>query len=208
MEFPLIVNYLVSLFMLCSPLTAIPVFLNLTCNRDRAERKRVGIWLGVAVAMILVITTWIGGPFLTFLGIRVPAFQCAGGIIVFLLSLSMLNAEPSPLRHTEGETVKVKSTIPIVPLAIPIMAGPGALSGVIVASNTYNTIPDRMILSICGVVVGMATAWLLHFGLQIEKKLGNSGLNIVTRIGGLILAALAIEIFARGVDGLFGSPLI
>ncbi len=201
MKTPLIVNYFISLFMLCSPLAAIPVFLNLTQGRQKEARSRVAVILGVAVGLILIITTWIGGFLLEVLGIRIPAFQCAGGIIVFLLALSMLNAQMSPMRQTEDEE-NAKAVIPIVPLAIPVMAGPGALSGVIVTANTYNAFSDLVILSLCGALVGAATALVLYFGVQLEKKLGPTGLNVVTRIGGLILAALAVEIFVRGIEGL------
>jgi multiple antibiotic resistance protein len=196
MKVPLIINYFVTLFMLCSPLTAIPVFLNLTHGRDKKNRQKIGFWSGFAVAVILIVTTWMGAPLLTFLGIRIPAFQCAGGIIVFLLALSMLNAQISPMRHSEEDSKIKAPSVSVVPLAIPVMAGPGALSSVIVASNMYTSLADNVILSICGICVGATAA------VPVEKKLGSSGLNIVTRIGGLILAALAIEIFVQGLEGL------
>ncbi len=204
MNSSLIINYFISIFMLCSPLAAVPAFLNLTQGKHRDERKRIATWLGAAVGAILVIATWIGAPVLSFLGIRIPAFQCAGGIIVFLLSLSMLNAQMSPMRQTEDEE-KTKSVVPIVPLAIPIMAGPGALSGVIAAASAYPSFSSLLILSSCGVAVGMVTTLILYFAMPLEKRLGPSGLNIVTRIGGLILAALAVELFAKGIKGLFPS---
>ncbi len=188
--------------MLCSPLAAIPVFLNLTQGRSKEVRSRIAFFLGAAVGIILLVTTWIGGSLLEVLGIRIPAFQCAGGIIVFLLALSMLNAQMSPMRQTEEEE-KAKAVIPIVPLAIPVMAGPGALSGVVVAANLHSSFPDLLILSFCAILVGGATAAILYFAMQLEKKLGPSGLNVVTRIGGLILAALAVEIFVQGMEGLF-----
>jgi len=202
MKVTLIINYFVTLFMLCSPLTAIPVFLSLTQGREKKHRQKIGFWSGLAVAVILIITTWIGAPLLAFLGIRIPAFQCAGGIIVFLLALSMLNAQISPMRHSEEETKIKAPSVSVVPLAIPVMAGPGALSSVIVASNTYTSLSDHIILSICGIGVGAMAAVLLCFAVPVERKLGSSGLNIVTRIGGLILAALEIEIFVQGREGL------
>ncbi len=197
-----IVNYFVSLFMLCSPLTAIPVFLNLTQGKQKEERRRMAILLGFAVSLILVGATWVGGHLLYILGIRIAAFQCAGGVIVFLLALSMLNAQMSPMRQVENEE-KARSPIPIVPLAIPVMAGPGALSGAIVASNIHSTFYELTILSICDIAVGAASIFILYFAVQLERKLGPSGLNVVTRIGGLILAALAVEIFVQGIDTLF-----
>jgi len=203
MRLPFIINTFVTLFMLCSPLTAIPVFLSLTRGRGKEERSRVAFWMGVAIASILIITTWMGGPLLAILGIRIPAFQCAGGIIVFLLALSMLNAQISPMRQSEEEEGNVKATIPIVPLAIPVMAGPGALSAVIVLANTYQTFSNRLILSLCNISVGALVACVLYFATQLEKKLGPSGLNIITRIGGLILASLSVEIIVQGIEGIF-----
>lgn len=187
--------------MICSPLTAIPAFLNLTQGKPKDVRSKIALILGISVGLILVAGTWIGGIFLEILGIRIAAFQCAGAIIVFLLGLSMLNAQISPMRQAEDD--QARSVIPIVPLAIPVMAGPGALSAAIVAANTYPTYYDWVILSICGAAVGAATAMVLYFGMQLERKLGPSGLNVVTRIGGLILAAIAVEIFVQGIEGLF-----
>lgn len=206
MNTPIIVNYLVSLFMLCSPLAAIPVFLSLTSGRSKVSRKRAAIWLGGTVGITLAVTVWIGSPLLAVLGIRLAAFQCAGGIIVFLLALSMLNAQVSPLRQNEEEeAVSKKAVIPFVPLAIPVMVGPGSLSGVIVMAHIYPSIEELTALSFCGLIVGALVAVTLTFGSALEKKIGESGINIITRIGGLILSALAIEIFVRGIDGIFMS---
>jgi len=202
MQFSAVMNYFVSLFMICSPLTAIPVFLSLTQGRSVRERWRVGLSSGIAVAVILISTTWVGSYVLQFLAIRVASFQCAGGIVLFLLALSMLNAKISPIRQTEEE-VTPKSSIAVVPLAIPLMAGPGAISGAPVASTTFSSFSDRCILSLCALVLGGIVTLLLCFSVQIERYLGSTGMNIVTRIGGLILGSLAIEIFFQGIEGLF-----
>ncbi len=202
MKLAVIINYFVSIFMLCSPLTAIPVFLDLTQGREQKRRSITGMKSGFYVALILIIITWSGESILDFLGIRLQAFQCAGGIVVFLLALSMLNAQSSQIRQTDEE-IKTKSGIAIVPLAMPIMAGPGAMSAVIVTASTYSSLSDRLILTACAAGIGAVVSLLFYFAVQIEKYLGNTGLNILTRVGGLILAALSIEIFAQGVQGLF-----
>ncbi len=206
MKSPIVVNYLVTLFMLCSPLAAIPVFLSLTQGRSRAARKKSALWIGVTVGIILAVTVWLGGAILSVLGIRIPAFQCAGGIIVFLLALSMLNAQISPMRQTEEEeATRTKAIIPFVPLAIPVMVGPGSLSSVIVMAHLYHSLTELVVLSFCGLVVGALVTLILSFGTELEKKIGASGINVVTRIGGLILSALAIEIFVQGIEGIFFS---
>ena len=190
--------------MLCSPLAAIPVFLDLTQGRSRANRKRTAYWIGGTVGVTLAVTVWIGSPLLAILGIRLPAFQCAGGIIVFLLALSMLNAQVSQMNQLEDDDLNIgKTAIPFVPLVIPVMVGPGSISGAIVMAHIYPSFEELTILSFCGLVVGALAAVTLNFGADLEKKIGASGINVVTRIGGLILAALAIEIFVRGIEGIF-----
>lgn len=204
MKFSLVLNYFISLFMICSPLTAIPVFLSLTQGRSIRERTRIGIVSGIAVGAILILTVWIGAPLLSFLAIRIAAFQCAGGVVLFLLALSMLNAQISPIRQAQEETV-IKQSIAVVPLAIPLMAGPGAISAAIVASTTFVSFGQKCILSLCGLLMGVVTTLLLCFSMQIERYLGSTGLNVVTRIGGLILASLAAEVIFQGIENFIGK---
>ena len=204
MNFSTLMNYFVSLFMICSPLTAIPVFLTLSRGRGLKERRQTALIPGFAVTIILVVSTWIGQPLLEFLAIRIASFQFGGGIVLFLLALSMLNAEVSPIRQKDEEVLR-KPTFAIVPLAIPLMAGPGAISAAIVASSTFTSVFDKVLLSGCALALGMVTTLLLVFSAQIEKYLGATGLNIISRIGGLILAALAVEIIFQGVEGFIHS---
>ena len=200
MTLSLLLNYFVSLFMICSPLTAVPVFLTLSRGRSVSERRYAAFLTGMSVCLILLIATWVGEPLLNFLSIRIASFQCGGGIVLFLLALSMLNAEVSPIRQKEEEVFK-KPTFAIVPLAIPLMAGPGAISAAIVASTHSPMLIDKLLLSSVALFLGILTTILLLFSVQIEKYLGHTGLNIVARIGGLILAALAIEIIFNGIEG-------
>lgn len=200
MKFSLILNYLVSLFVVCSPMTAVPVFLNLTQDRSQKDRIKISMWTGIVVALILSLTVWVGGPMLGFLAIRIGAFQCAGGIVVFLLALSMLNAQTSPIRQVQEEVNIVKPSVAVVPLAIPLMAGPGAISAAIVASANFPLPAHKMVLSLCGLTMGGIVFLLLYFSMGIEKHVGQTGLNIITRIGGLILAAVAAETIFQGIE--------
>ncbi|NDE64164.1 MAG: NAAT family transporter [Chlamydiae bacterium] len=202
MEVTYFINYFVTMLVVCNPLIAIPVLLNLTQGRTKEQRHSIGIWSGISLAVILVLVTLIGGPILDFLGVRIAAFQCAGGIIVFLIALSMLNAEVSPMRQNLNESHYKPPNISVVPLAIPIMAGPGAFSAAIIASRAYSSVFDLLILSLCGLGVGVIAAIILYFAAPIETKLGSTGINIVTRVGGLILASLSVEIFFRGLASL------
>ncbi len=204
-EFHEWVNYFISLLVLCSPFSALPALISLTHGMSDNEKKRTGITAGIAVGVILVLMTWIGSPMLDFLGISVPAFQVAGGFVVFMMALSMLNAETSRMKQTveDQKEAKYKHSIAIVPLAIPIMAGPGAISRVIVVVKTHPGLLNQIYFTCGALVVALVLGVTLYFSTQFEKMLGHTGINIVNRLAGLILAAMAVETLARGIIGLF-----
>lgn len=207
MDVPFFIKHFFTMLVVCNPLIAIPVFLNLTVTRTRKEKHAIAIWSGISVGLILVITTFIGDPVLDFLGISIGSFECAGAIVIFLMALSMLNAEVSPMRQNAEESDYNPPNIAVVPLAIPLMAGPGAFSAVIIATRNYPSVLDLGILSLAGICVGAVVTFVLYFAVPIESKLGNSGLNILTRVAGLLIAALSMEIFFRGLVAL-GVPLL
>jgi multiple antibiotic resistance protein len=138
------------------------------------------------------------------LGIKLPAFQVAGGVVLFILALSMLNAEESPIKQTVEEVKERKSESgAIVPLAIPIIAGPGAISSIIVDVNQFPGLLNQIVLSISAILVALVMGVILYFAANLEKMIGSSGINVINRLGGLILAAIAIQSLANGVMGLF-----
>lgn len=199
------INYFISILVLCSPFSALPALLNMTDGLSDRERKRTGIVAGVSVGVILVGMTWVGGPLLDILGITLPAFQIAGGFVVFLLALSMLNAETSRMKQTteDEKEARRKASIAVVPLAIPLMAGPGAISAVIVAVNSNPGMVNQIFYSIGGMLVALTLGVMLYFATQFEKMLGQTGINVVNRVAGLILAAMAVQTLSKGVIGLF-----
>ncbi len=205
MEFSDIVNYFVSLLSVCSPISALPALLNLSYGRSVEEKKKIAIKASFAVAIILIVATWIGVPFLDTLGIRIPAFQMAGGFVLILIALSMLNAQPSRIQQTsEDQTEAVrKASIAVVPLAMPIMAGPGAITTVLVGASIWSGPVNHLFLSFCAIFVALTTGTVLYFASHIEKVLKHTGINIVTRIGGLILASMAVQSMANGLHGLW-----
>jgi multiple antibiotic resistance protein len=205
MELSQLLTYFVTLLVICNPFSAMPAFLSLTQGRNFKERRRTGIVASFAVAVILLVAAWIGGSLLHFLGISVASFQCAGGIVLFMLALSLLNAEVSRMKQTseDQKDAKRKDSIAVVPLAIPLMAGPGAISMVIVSVYSHPGVLGQFYMSICAIVVAAVLGAILYFASNLEKLLGHSGINIVNRLGGLILAATAVETIAKGVVGLF-----
>lgn len=193
-------QYVLSLFVICSPLTAIPVLIALTPKASSSERKMLGLKIGIACGVILMITTWFGGAFLSFLQVKVASFQVTGGLILLLLGLSMLSSNNVKQNKELNED---SSAIVVVPMAIPLLAGPGAISTVIVQSSLFPSFMDKLTLSLAALALGGMIAVLLYFATRVEKVLGLKGLNVATKIGGLILAALAVETMTKGVAGLF-----
>ena len=199
------INYFISLLVICSPFSALPALLGMTDGLSDIEKKRTGVIAGIAVGIILLTMTWIGGPLLEFLGISLPAFQVAGGFVIFLLALAMLNAETSRIKQTteDEKEARRKSSIAVVPLAIPLMAGPGAISTVIVAVNTHPGALNQLFFSLGALMVALVLGITLYFSTRFEKMLGQTGINIMNRLAGLVLAAMAVETLSKGLIGLF-----
>ena len=204
MDLSQFVNHFIGLLVISNPLSALPAVLRITRNQNLTEKRQTGLTAAFAVGIIFLVITWIGGPLLVVLGIQLPAFQVAGGVILFMMALSMLNAEESSIKHSPEEQKERKSELgAIVPLAIPIIAGPGAISSIIVSVNQFPGILNQLFISFSAIMVSFVMGILLFFAADLEKLFGISGINIVNRLGGLILAAISIQTLANGIMGLF-----
>jgi multiple antibiotic resistance protein len=198
------VNHFIGLLVIANPLSALPAVLRITRQQNLAEKRHTGLVSAFAVGIILLVSTWVGQPLLLILGIQIPAFQVAGGVIIFILALSMLNAEESPIKQTTEEQKERQNEFgAIVPLAIPIIAGPGAISTVIVSVNQYPGLGNQVLISISSILVALVMGILLYFAANLEKLFGKAGINIINRLGGLILAAISVQTLANGLMGLF-----
>lgn len=204
MDFSQFVNHFIALLVIANPLSALPAVLRVTRNQTLVEKRHTGLVCAFAVGVILLVVTWIGTPLLLVLGISLPSFQVAGGVILFMMALSMLNAEESPIKNTPEEQKEKQGDMgAIVPLAIPIIAGPGAISTVIVSVNQFPGLLNQIIISISAILVSLSMGILLYFAANLEKIFGKAGINIINRLGGLILAAISIQTLASGIMGLF-----
>jgi len=205
MDLSELVNFFISLFIICNPLAALPALLRLTQDQTLEQKRKTGITTAFSVAIILIIVTWVGGPILQLLSIRIPAFQVAGGLIILIMALSMLNAKQSRMKQTlaEEEEAIDQRSVAIIPLAMPLIAGPGAMSMIIVHTHEYPHIENTIYLSICAFLVALAMGIILYFANSLERLLGKVGINVFNRLGGLLLAAIAIESLATGIAGLF-----
>ncbi len=204
-------NYFVSLLVITNPLSALPAILRITRNQTTAQKEHTALITTLSIGIILLLSTWIGTPLLAILGISIPSFQVAGGFVLLTIAFSMLQATESSIKQTPEEQKEkiAKDSGAIVPLAIPIIAGPGAISSIIVNVSHNPGLVEQLLLSLVAILVTLTLGLVLYFSANLEKMIGQSGINIFNRIGGLILAAIAIQTLANGALGLFpgwGAP--
>ncbi len=199
------IKYLVGIFAILNPLGAIPIYLSLMADRRPDDMHRTALKAAVAMAVILILAVWAGDSLLAFFGIGIPAFRIAGGLLVLIIAIAMFDARTSTARHTDAEQAEAesKNDIAVVPLAIPLLAGPGAISLTIVDAHQAGSLPGKLVFCI-GIAAVAAIVWLiLRLAEPIGQRLGTGGLNIATRVMGLILAAMAVQFMADGMLELF-----
>lgn len=190
-----------ALFVIVDPLVAIPLFVSLTGGYSAVERRYTSRVTAFTVAAVLVGAVFLGEPLLDVFGISIASFRVGGGILLLLMAIAMLQALPSRVQQAPEETQEAeqKENVAVVPLAIPLLAGPGAMSTVIIYAHQAATWFDTLFLILASLFVA-STVWIaLALANSIGTALGKTGLNIVTRLMGLILAALAVEFIAQGL---------
>jgi multiple antibiotic resistance protein len=195
----------IALFAIVNPIGSVPIFISATDGWNRQQKLRTANVVALTVFLVLAASALFGEGILAFFSITIPSFQVGGGILILLIAINMLHAKQSHAKQTpeEAKTMEERDVIAIVPLSIPLLAGPGAISSMIIAAQESKTFVDQLSLLIpIFVVAGLV--WLtLQLSNYIAGKLGTIGINIVTRLMGLILAAMAVEFIAHGMSGLF-----
>ena len=205
--FDLFVDFFIILFVVVDPVGLAPIFAALTHGDTPAERRKTALKGTVIAGMIMLVFALFGDGLLRALGIGMPAFQMAGGALLFLLAVEMVFARHSGLRSTTGREQKEgehKKDISVFPLAVPLIAGPGALTTVLLMVGRHDG--DWRIMTIVlavGVLVLLVTLISLLFAARIMKVLGETGANVVTRVLGIVLAALAVQFILDGVQAGF-----
>lgn len=196
---------LIGIFAIINPVGAIPVYLTMTAHKSTGEMRHIAAKASIAVGVILIISIWAGNLLLQFFGIGMPAFRIASGLLVLLIAISMFQAKISPAIHTHAEALEAedKEGIAVVPLAIPLLAGPGAISLVIVNAEQMFHWTDKAITSLGSVFLAGVVWIILSLAVPLGKRLGTAGINIATRIMGLLLAAMAVQFIANGLIALF-----
>ncbi len=195
----------IAIYVLVNPLEGIPVYLARSGGMPRAERLAIARTTSVAVAVILWVSLAIGKPILELLGISVGAFTLAGGIIIFLIALKMVLGQGGAGDVRAGTD---STSFAIVPLAIPLLAGPGPISSVIVYASKGITqrgasLADDLVLAGIIVVVAVATYAALAAADPARRLLGDTGINVFTRVSGILVAAIAIGLVNEGLVMLY-----
>lgn len=199
------IKIFVGLFAIVNPFGAIPIFISITTDQNSNQRINTINQVAFSVTTVLLLALFIGELLLQFFGITIDSFRVGGGILILLMAISMLHAKTSQVKQTREEENEsmVKESVAIVPLAIPLLAGPGAISTMILSAHKSSAVSHYMIL-VLGVILLSMLLWLiLRLSPWIMGRISATGINIFTRIMGLILAAIAVEFITSGIKGLF-----
>jgi multiple antibiotic resistance protein len=197
-------RFVVTLAAVVDPFLAVPFFLAFTASQTEGERNALARAVVLTVFAVLAISAVVGERLLAFMGASLPAFRVGGGLVLLLMALAMLNAQAGAVRQSRDEASEMQAgeLSGVVPLAIPLLAGPGAISTSILAAEHGGIAHHATIIACIGLVCAFAWIVLLR-AHAIERRLGRTGLNIGTRILGLLLAAMAVQTMAEGLKGLF-----
>ena len=198
------------LFAITNPIGAVPVFLSVTHDLSRRERLEIATKTSISVVVTLVVFALLGEWIFRFFGFSVDAFAIAGGILLFKMAMEMLSGKLSTVKISREETeefsdeVVTLEEVAIIPLAIPLISGPGAITTVILYMTKSTGFADKLTVLASIVAIG-ATVWLvLHSSHRIQDALGRVGIKVMTRMMGLILTAMAIQMMINGIKGAFG----
>ncbi len=196
-----LIKTFVTLLALVDPLAIVPFFISLTALQSKEERARTMRTAAIAVPTVIAVTALLGDRIISALGISVAGFQVGGGVIMLLMALSMMNASIGATRNTEEETDEAGSreNIAVVPLTIPLLTGPATISTVIILASRSKHWYDYAGIVGCGLVIGLLTWIAFRASGRIAKFMGVTGINIATRVMGLLLAALAAEFIIGGI---------
>ena len=197
-------RFLVTLTAVLDPFLAVPVFLTLTATHSPQARVVLVRVVAITVFAVLAASAVLGEAILTTIGASLAAFRVGGGLVLLLMSLAMLNAQAGGVRQSEAEAAELESgeVKGVVPLAVPLLAGPGAISTTIIEAQQGGAAHLAAIVA-CIAAVSVISWVVLRAAYPIGARLGTTGLNIATRLLGLLLAALAIQTMAGGLKQLF-----
>lgn len=200
---------LVTILAIVNPLACVPFFIHYTQGMNKAERRRTIEVASFSAFVVIAACALLGLQILEFFSISLASFQVGGGLLLMTSALSMLNAQPAEARSNAEEMsdtaakAAAGASIAVVPLTIPLLTGPATMSTVVIFADKAKSYWQLFTLVGYGLVVALAVALCFSMAQPIARLLGKTGINVMTRLMGLILAALAVEVMADGLHTLF-----
>ena len=193
-----------SLLAIVNPLSAVPIYLAMTADHDPARRRETLQRAVITAVLVLVAFTAVGSWIMRLYGITTPAFRIAGGLIFLAIGGDMLQARRSGVKTTVEEEVEVvagaREDIGIIPLGLPTLAGPGAITTVVTLNAQAGSAPVRLASIYLAIIVVMAVAWgVLAVAPMLLRRFGQTGLNVMTRIMGLLVMVVGVQFIIEGV---------
>jgi multiple antibiotic resistance protein len=197
-ELTFIIKTTIALIAIVDPIGCLPLFLSLTGQHKKINKKNVVKMTAITVFIILVTSLFLGDKILNMFGITMPSFQICGGILLLIMAISMMLGKHQIIES--GQNGKSdKELIAFVPLSIPLLAGPGAMSNMIIAAHQAPNLINQSFLVLPCIAVSLLIWLTLSFAENISKVIGTIGTKIITRVMGLLLGSMAIEFITRGV---------
>ena len=196
---------LLTLIAIVNPLAVIPFFIHYTQGFPAAQSEATVKTATLSVFVVIAACALLGLQVLGFFGISLASFQVGGGLLLLMSALSMLQAQAAEAKATDPDlTIDTSQhSVAVVPLTIPLLTGPATMSTVVIYAEQAQTLFQHGLLLVYGAVVAGLTYFCLRLAHPISNKLGKTGINIMTRLMGLILAALSVEVMASGLTQLF-----
>jgi multiple antibiotic resistance protein len=198
---------LIALLAIVNPIGAVPFFLAFTQNFGREQRRRTISVASFTVFVVIAVSAVAGLKIIEFFGISIASFQVGGGTLLLISSLQMLNAQPAEAKPGDvddgTQRADAGASIAVVPLAIPLLTGPATISTIVIYAEKTRHLWEHAVLVAHGLVIGLVTYAVFSASGRIAKVLGRTGINVMTRLMGLILAAMAVELLADGLTKLF-----
>jgi multiple antibiotic resistance protein len=189
-------------FTIIDPLGMVPLSLAVTASNTPAERRSIVTHATIVAAAIIFVMALVGRAIFSYLGITLPAFTIAGGILLFLIAVDMLFARRTGAKETDEETreAAVAGNVAVFPLAIPMIAGPGTIATVLVLINIAQTDTLRLSIIFFAYAAALFCTWLAMLaGTLILRAVGTTGIHVATRLLGILLAALAVQFVLNGL---------
>lgn len=188
-----------SFFTLINPLGAMPIFMTMTAEIDKEQRTRTAKKASIVSFITIIVFAFLGQVLFNFFGISVNSFRIVGGVIFFLMGMDMLQARLGKVNIKDSEVKSYVDDISITPLAIPMICGPGALTNAIVMMEDADSFGKIITLVISISLVILLTYFILYSSSKIIKILGQTGINVMMRLMGLIVMVIAVEFFFAGL---------